>query len=264
MLKKILYLKDLITVIEDWAPPNSAEHFDNVGLIVGDVNQKITKALITIDTLETVVDEAIEKKCNLIISFHPIIFNGLKKLTQKTYVERVVRKAIKYEICIYSIHTNLDNHLYGVNHMISKKLSIRDTKFLIPKNESNSGSGMIGKLSTKINEQEFLGYVKEKMNTSFIKHSPLLNKKIHTVAVLGGSGSFAIEHALDKNADCLITADLKYHDYFKAENKILLLDIGHFESEQFTKELILNFLNKKIPKFACIISKSKTNPVNYY
>ena len=123
---------------------------------------------------------------------------------------------------------------------------------------------MIGKLNTKITEKEFLNYVKDKMNTNFIKHSPFINKKLQKIAVLGGSGSFAIEQAINSKADCFITADLKYHDYFKAENKILLLDIGHFESEQFTKELILNFLNKKIPKFACIISKSITNPVNYY
>jgi len=264
LLKKSLKLKDIISIIEDWAPIENAEDFDNVGLIVGDADQNVKKAIITIDSLEIVVDEAIEKNCDLIISFHPIIFNGLKKISQDSYVERVVRKVIKNDICIYCIHTNLDNHFNGVNHMISKKLNLKETEFLIPKKESKIGMGMIGKLNTKITEKEFLNYVKDKMNTNFIKHSPLINKKLQKIAVLGGSGSFAIEQAINSKADCFITADLKYHDYFKAENKILLLDIGHFESEQFTKELILNFLNKKIPKFACIISKSITNPVNYY
>jgi len=124
--------------------------------------------------------------------------------------------------------------------------------------------GMIGELKNSINELEFLNYLKEKMDVTAIKHSSFLNKKIRKVALLGGSGSFAIEQAIENDADCFITADLKYHDYFKAENKILLVDIGHYESEQYTKNLILNLLNKKIPKFACIISKSKTNPVNYF
>ena len=123
---------------------------------------------------------------------------------------------------------------------------------------------MIGKLKESFSEKDFLIYVKKKMKVKTIKHSPLIDKKIKNVAVLGGSGSFSIDYAINSKADCLITSDLKYHDYFKAENKILLLDIGHFESEQFTKELILNFLMKKIPKFASIISKSNTNPVNYF
>jgi putative NIF3 family GTP cyclohydrolase 1 type 2 len=139
-----------------------------------------------------------------------------------------------------------------------------NTKILIKKNNSEFGMGMIGELNKELDELHFLNYLKEKMNVKIIKHSPLLNKKIKKVAVLGGSGSFAIEDALNNGADCLVTADLKYHDYFKAENKILLVDIGHYESEQYTKDLILNLLNKKIPKFACIISKSNTNPVNYF
>ncbi len=257
-------LKEIINIIEDWAPLESAEDFDNVGLIVGNKSAIITKALITIDSLENVVDEAIEKKCNLIISFHPIIFSGLKKITKETYVERVVSKAIKNSINIYAIHTNLDNHPKGVNFQISKKLSLINTKILIPKTGFKGGMGMIGKLKESFSEKEFLKYVKKKMKVKTIKHSPLIDKKINNVAVLGGSGSFAIDDAINSKADCLITSDLKYHDYFKAENKILLLDIGHFESEQFTKEVILNFLMKKIPKFACIISKSNTNPVNYF
>ena len=257
-------LEEIINIIEDWAPLESAEDFDNVGLIIGDKSEKITKALITIDTLENVVDEAIEEKCNLIISFHPIIFSGLKRITRDTYVERVVSKAIKNNINIYALHTNLDNHPKGVNFQIAKHLNLINTKILIPKIGFKGGMGMIGDLKESFSEEDFLKYVKKKMNVKSIKHSPFINKKIKKVAVLGGSGSFAIDHAINSKADCLITADLKYHDYFKGENKILLLDIGHFESEQYTKDLILNFLMKKIPKFACIISKSNTNPVNYF
>ena len=259
-----MILKEIIDIIENWAPIENAESFDNVGLLVGDPSINVNKALITIDTLENVIDEAIENKCDLIISFHPIIFIGLKNLTEKTYVERVVRKAIKNDINIYSIHTNLDNHPKGVNYQISQQLSLLNTKILIPKEHSKIGMGMVGELETGLNELDFLKYVKEKMNTSAIRHSSFTNKKIKKIAVLGGSGSFAIEEAINSNVDCFITADLKYHDYFKAENKILLVDIGHYESEQYTKQLILNLLTKKIPKFACVISKSKTNPVNYF
>ena len=259
-----MILKEIIDVIEKWAPVENAEDFDNVGLLVGDPSINVNKALITIDTLENVIDEAIENNCDLIISFHPIIFAGLKKLTQETYVERVVKKAIKNDINIYSIHTNLDNHPKGVNYQISKQLSLLNTKILINKEYSEIGMGMIGELDNELNELDFLKYLKEKMSITAIKHSKFLDKKIKKIAVLGGSGSFAIEEAICNGADCFVTADLKYHDYFKAENKILLVDIGHYESEQYTKNLILNLLNKKIPKFACIISKSKTNPVNYF
>ena len=257
-------LKEIINLIEKWAPLELAEDFDNVGLILGDENVEVKKALITLDTLENVVDEAVENKCDLIISFHPIIFDGLKKITNKTYVKRVISKSIKNNINIYAIHTNLDNHPKGVNFQISKYLNLNNTKILIPKIDCKGGMGMIGELHKPAPEKEFLNYVKGIMKTSLIKHSTFLNKKIKKVAVLGGSGSFAIEEAIKAGADCFITADLKYHDYFRAENKILLLDIGHYESEQYTKELILNFLRKKIPKFACIISKSNTNPVNYF
>ena len=257
-------LKEIINLIEKWAPLELAEDFDNVGLILGDENVEVKKALITLDTLENVVDEAVENKCDLIISFHPIIFDGLKKITTNTYVKRVISKSIKNNINIYAIHTNLDNHPKGVNFQISKYLNLNNTKILIPKIDCKGGMGMIGELQKSIPEKEFLNYVKGIMKTSLIKHSTFLNKKIKKVAVLGGSGSFAIEEAIKAGADCFITADLKYHDYFRAENKILLLDIGHYESEQYTKELILNFLRKKIPKFACVISKSNTNPVNYF
>ena len=257
-------LKEITNIIEQWAPLNWAEDFDNVGLLVGDSSSIVNKAIITIDTLENVIEEAIENNCDLIISFHPIIFDGLKKVNNKNYVERVIAKAIKNNINIYSIHTNLDNHPEGVNFQISKYLELNKTKILIPKIDFDGGMGMIGELNKPISEKDFLNFIKNKMRVKMIKHSDFINKKIKKIAVLGGSGSFAIEDAIKAGADCFVTADLKYHDYFKAENKILLIDMGHYESEQYTKELILNFLRKKIPKFACIISKSNTNPVNYF
>ena len=259
-----MVLKEITNILEKWCPLNSAEEFDNVGLLVGNSNEIITKAIITIDTTEEVVDEAIKNDCNLIITFHPIIFDGLKNITEQTYVERIVFKAIQNNINIYAIHTNLDNNPRGVNYKICQKLEMNNTKFLISKVEETFGMGMVGELNKELSEIEFFNFLKSKMNIKNIKHSPFIGKNIKKVAVLGGSGSFAIENAIAEKADCYITSDLKYHDYFKADNKILLADIGHYESEQFTKELILEFLNEKIPKFACIISKSNTNPVNYF
>jgi dinuclear metal center YbgI/SA1388 family protein len=364
-----MIVQDVINHLEELAPLDYAEDFDNVGLLVGHKNMKISGILVTLDTLETVVDEAIETNCNLIVSFHPIIFKGLKKLTGKNYVERVLIKAIKNDIAIYSIHTALDNALHGVNDMICNQLELVNKQILIPQNntikklitfvpkanadelrtalfkagagsignyddcsfnfegigtfngnedsnpvkgekghihyeeeiqisvtfkkhlESNIlktlfkehpyeevayeittlenknqhiGIGMHGELENPMNEHVFLEYLKAKMNTKCIRHSAFLGKPIKKVAVLGGSGSFAIESAKAAGADIFITSDLKYHDFFSAENRLILADIGHYESEQFTKNGLVVFLMKKITNFAVVLSKTNTNPVKYF
>ncbi|MEL0457452.1 Nif3-like dinuclear metal center hexameric protein [Flavobacteriaceae bacterium SZ-1-7] len=364
-----MIVQDVINHLEDLAPLAYAEDFDNVGLLVGNKNAEVTGILVTLDALETVVDEAIQKQCNLIVSFHPIIFKGLNKLTGKNYVERVVMKAIKHDIAIYSMHTALDNALQGVNDMICNQLELTSKRILIPQSETikklttyvpkneaenlrkalfetgagsignyddcsfnvegygtfngneasdptkgqkgsihteaetkitvtfakhlesevikalfkahsyeevayeittlenknqNIGMGMVGELEKPMDETDFLNYLKDKMNTGFIRHSVLLGKKIKKVAVLGGSGSFAIQAAKAAGADAFVTADLKYHDFFQAENSILLTDIGHYESEQFTKNLLVAYLTKKITNFAIILSKTNTNPVKYF
>ena len=366
---KFMIVQDVINHLEELAPLAYAEDFDNVGLLVGDKHTKITGILVTLDTLETVVDEAIQEKCNLIVSFHPIIFKGLKKLTGKTYVERVVMKAIKHDIAIYSMHTALDNAFNGVNDVICNQLNLKNKRILIPQSETikklttyvpkdeaehlrtalfssgagsignysncsfnvegygtykgneNSnptkgqkerlhteaetkititfpkhlesqiiqslfknhsyeevayevttlenknqqiGMGMVGELEESMSELNFLAFIKDKMNTKCIRHSSFLNKKIKKIAVLGGSGSFAIEAAKHAGADAFITADLKYHDFFMAENNILLADVGHYESEQFTKNGLVAHLTKKITNFAIILSNTNTNPVKYF
>jgi len=260
-----MIVKDVTTVLEELAPLANAEDFDNVGLLVGNYLNEVSGILVTLDTLENVVDEAIEYNCNLIVSFHPIIFSGLKKINGANYVERVAMKAIKHDISIYSMHTALDNSFDGVNAKICEVLGLQNRKILIPKNQTDQyiGMGMIGSLPLPTDEADFLKQVKKTMNASSIRHSKFLNKKIKKVAVLGGSGSFAIAAAKEANADILITADLKYHDFFKAESKILLADIGHFETEQFTKNLLVDYLTEKIPNFAVRLSESKTNPIKY-
>jgi len=361
-------LKQIISVLEQMASLSYAEDFDNVGLLVGNSNQEITKILVCHDALESVIDEAISKKCELIICFHPILFSPLKKINGKNYVERAVIKAIKNDIAIYAVHTALDNHKNGVNKIICDMLGIKNSKILVEKENfiyklttyvpsdsvekvrkalflsgagtignyencsfishgkgsyrgnqdsnpvigqkhklmsvdeekievtfekhlqdkilntlfeshpyeevayqicktenkhQNIGLGRIGELETEQSEKDFLSFVKQKMNASVIRHSEFLGKKIKKVAVLGGSGAFSIKTAITKKADLLITSDLKYHDFFQSENKILLADIGHFESEQFTKNYIVEYLTEKIPNFATILSQQDTNPVKY-
>jgi dinuclear metal center YbgI/SA1388 family protein len=345
-----------------------AEEFDNVGLLVGHKDMEISGVLITLDTLPEVVDEAIATNCNLIVSFHPIIFKGLKSITGKTYVERVVQKAIKHDIAIFAVHTALDNAFEGVNAEICNRLNLINKSILMPQSgtvkklttfvpntdaemvrtalfkagggalgnyehcsfnsqgigtfEGNSearpaigkpnelksveetridivyakhlesgilnalfqahpyeevahelftlenknhhiGMGMIGELEDPMSETDFLTFVKQTMKCEIIRHSKQLEHPIKKVAVLGGSGSFAISAAKAAGADAFVTSDLKYHDFFRAENQILLMDIGHYESEQYTKNLLASYLKKKIPNFAVLLSKINTNPVKY-
>ena len=363
-----MQIKDVTNYIEELAPLAYAEDFDNVGLLIGNYNTKVTGVLVTLDTLEETVDEAIAQNCNLIVSFHPIVFSGLKKINGNNYVERVVLKAIQNNIAIYATHTALDNVNNGVSAKMCEVLSLQNCKILIPKkgiikklttyvpiseaenlrkklfeagagaignydncsfnidgkgsyrgnensnptvgekgkvtftketaisvtfdsylegkimqalfnthsyeevayeiitlNNSNQniGMGMMGEFLNTMDEKEFLSFVKKTFKTDCVRHSELLNKKIKKVAVLGGSGSFAIKNAIKAKADAYISADFKYHEFFSAEKKILLADVGHYESEQFTKNLLFDYLSEKFSTFAIILSEKSTNPIHY-
>lgn len=261
-----MIVKEVTAILEELAPLAYAEDFDNVGLLVGDEDCQVTGILVTLDTLENVIDEAIVNDCNLIVSFHPIIFGGLKKLTGVTYVERVVIKALKNNIAIYSMHTALDNCIDGVNAKICEVLGIESPEILIPKKNTDEeiGMGMIGYLKKPIDETQFLTHIKKSMNASCVRHSNLLGRPVQKIAVLGGSGAFAISAAKEAGADVFITADVKYHQFYEAEDKVLIADIGHFETEQFTKNLLVDYLTKKIPNFAVRLSESITNPIKYF
>ena len=260
-------IKEITKYIEELAPLHYAEDFDNVGLLIGSYETEATGVLVALDTLEATVDEAIASNCNLIVSFHPIIFSGLKKLNGNSYVERVVLKAIKNDIAIYATHTALDNVKNGVSGKICEVLGLKNIDVLIPKTNIDTketiGMGMVGELATEMTENDFLQFVKSTMNTDCIRHSEFTNKPIKKVAVLGGSGSFAIQNAIHSKADAYISADFKYHDFFKAEKQLLLADIGHYESEQFTKNLLVEYLTKKFTNFAIILSEKSTNPIYY-
>src|SRR6195952_4977652 len=361
-------LSQLTTYLESIAPLAYQEDYDNSGLIVGHPEQEISQVLISLDCTEAIVDEAIAKGCQVIISHHPIVFRGLKKFNGKTYVERVVEKAIRNHIAIYAIHTNLDNVMSGVNERICETLGLTNCRILAPKNgllkklvtyvptekaeqvrnalfhagagnignysecsfnaegtgtfkgnedstphvgepgrrhyedevrietiypanleskllmalflahpyeevaydfytlsnqHQEVGSGMIGELEEEIDEEEFLFEIKEKMHTHVIRHTALRGKNVKRVAVCGGAGGFLLKQAIAAGADFFITADYKYHEFFDAEGKTVIADIGHFESEQFTQQLLYEIIKNKFVNFAVRLTKVNTNPVKY-
>ena len=256
-------IKNVSDYLEKIAPLDQAEDFDNVGLLIGNETTEVKGVLVTLDTLEETINEAIKKKCNLIISFHPIIFTGLKKINGNSYVERVVLKAIQNNIAIYATHTALDNSRVGVSAKMCEVLGLENYHVLLPKEDDNIGMGMIGDLPKPMLEEDFLKFTKKTFKTNGIRFSNKTGKYIKKVAVLGGSGSFAISNAIQEKADVYISADFKYHDFFKAEGKILLIDVGHYESEQFTKNLLVEYLTKKFTSFAVILSEKSTNPIYY-
>ncbi len=325
-------IKAIINYLQQIAPPVYQESYDNAGLIVGNAQATITGVLICLDSTEAIVDEAIEKGCNLIIAHHPIVFGGLKRFTGANYVQRTVIKAIKNDIAIYAIHTNLDNmYAKGVNEKFAEKLGLLNTRILSPKkvkkllevwlpkeneilakelaaagfsprfaqnrmsvpfdlaqkgalinmlsahqieqeryqvlaSENVSyqiGAGMIGELPKAMPEMEFLKSLKQKMKTACVRYTPLLGKPIKKVAICGGSGSFLLRQAIQRGADIFITGDFKYHEFFDAENRIIIADIGHFESEQFTIDLLFEHLSKKFSNFALHCTNLTTNPVQY-
>ena len=256
-------IKNVSDYLEEIAPLNQAEDFDNVGLLIGNETTEVKGVLVTLDTLEETVDEAIKKKCNLIVSFHPIIFSGLKKINGNSYVEKVVMKAIQNNIAIYATHTALDNSKVGVSAKMCEVLGLLNNSILLPKDGGATGMGMIGDLPKPMPEEDFLTFTKKTFKANGIRYSNKTGKLVKKVAVLGGSGSFAITDAIHKKADVYISADFKYHDFFKAEGKILLIDVGHYESEQFTKNLLVDYLTKKFTSFAIILSEKSTNPIYY-
>ena len=264
-----MQLIKLIQFLESIAPPIFQEDYDNAGLIVGDPSMDIKGVMVCLDSIEEVIDEAIAKNCNVVVAHHPIIFRGLKKINGKNYIERTIIKAIKNDIAIYAIHTNLDNVLYnGVNQKIAQKLKLKSCKILSENSQLTSkkrpiGAGIIGELKTGMTSTAFLKYLKKEMHVSVIRHTAVIKGKIKRVAICGGSGSFLLSKAKAAKADVFITADFKYHEFFDADKELMIADIGHYESEQFTIELLHELISKKFRKFAAHYTKVNTNPINY-
>ena len=355
--------------LESLAHPSLQEQYDNTGLITGDAGWECSGIICSLDATEEVVKEAIAKKCNLIVAHHPIIFGGLKKINGKNYVEKAIITAIKNDIAIYAIHTNLDNVLHGVSGRMAQILGLKKISILSHKDNTlkklftfapvdkagqvrnaifiaggghignyseasfnaegigtfkaneganpfvgevgkqhqekeikieiifpafleskivaalkaahpyeevaydvvslsntnqSTGSGVIGELSEAVDEKQFLTDLKQVFKVPVVRHTALSGKPIKKVALCGGAGSFLISKALSAGADAYITADIKYHEFFDANNRLLIADIGHYESEQFTINLLQEILEQKFPTFAVLKTEVKTNPVNYF
>lgn len=364
-----MQIKDIIHFLEQFAPLPYQESYDNSGLLVGDASHTLSAAMITLDVTEEVIDDAIAQNCNLIIAHHPLIFKGLKSLTGKHWVERCAIKAIKNDIAIYAIHTNLDHVHLGVNKKICDLIGLTNTKTLSPKSETltklttfipshdaeqvltalyNAGAGAIGnydhcsfqvegtgtfrpgedsnphigtplqdesvkekrvevifpnfmsgKILSALNQSHpyeevayyltpllnknqdvgggmvgilkepeesraFLKRLKDTFKAGSIRHTKIHTDQIKKVAVCGGAGSFLLGKAIRSGADIFITGDFKYHEFFEADNQIIIADIGHFESEQFTKELLYDIISEKFTNIALRLSEVQTNPINYF
>ncbi len=261
-----MQISKIINFLETIAPLSIQESYDNAGLITGTPEWDCTGAMISLDITEDVIDEALKNNCNLLIAHHPIIFKGLKRITGNEHVGRNIIRAIKNDLAIYAIHTNLDNVMEGVNGMIAKKIGLTDCQVLMPLDNVHSGygAGLTGYLAEPMEEKAFLGLVRDIFKIPVIRHSGFKDKSIQQVSLCGGAGSFLISNAIAHNSDIFLTADLKYHDFFEADNRIVLADIGHFESEQFTTDLVYGILKEKFPTFAVLKTGVNTNPINYF
>ena len=274
-------IKEIIDALEIFAPLPLQDGFDNAGLQVGLTDVEATGALLCLDVTEDVVEEAINQGINLIISHHPLMFRGYKSITGKDYTERCIMNAIKNEITVYAMHTNLDNAPNGVNYMIAEKIGLKNVRVLDPKeymqqdggNDNRTGNGMgewltagagaIGELEEPMTETEFLKHVKKTFETGCVKHTRLTGRLISKVALCGGAGAFLLEKAVKEHADAFVTGEIKYHDYFYYEDSILAAEIGHYESEQYTKDIIRTVLNRKFPNLRIELTRINTNPIKY-
>jgi dinuclear metal center YbgI/SA1388 family protein len=277
----MLRIHEIVSAFEAVAPLALQESYDNSGLIVGEMGAQVSKALLCLDSTEAVVDEAIAKGCDLIIAHHPIVFGGLKRFTGGDYVQRALIKAIRNNIAIYACHTNLDNVLRGgVNERIAQQLGFEAERVLRPIGADlgsffgigvlddsevfrTAGAGVLCNLQKPMNVLDFLQHVKAKMGVEVVKYTKCDVEMVSKVAICGGAGSFLIGDALRAGADAFITSDVKYHEFFDAEGKMLLCDIGHYESEKYTIDLFSNILSAKFPKFATIFAGTITNPIDY-
>lgn len=257
-------VKEIAEAIEAFAPRHLQENYDNAGLQVGYPEMEVSAVLLCLDVTEDILNEALERHCNLIVSHHPLLFKGLKEITGRTSTERIVMKAIRENIAIYSAHTNLDSAREGVSYEIAHRLHLSNLKVLEPKDpESLTGMGIIGdvKPTPKI---EFLRKIKEVFKVKSLKYSAQSPQLVvRKVAVCGGSGASLIKDAIRENADILVTGDLKYHDFTTFGLDIILTDIGHFESEIITKEIFSRIIRESIPDCVTYYSERESNPIKY-
>lgn len=260
-------IKEVIHALEQFAPLPLQEDFDNAGLQVGLTGAvDVSGALLCLDVTEAVVDEAISLGCNLVVSHHPLIFHKLRCVTDADYVQRTVIKAIKHDISIVSMHTNMDEALGGVNHKIAKKLELEGLRFLGKTKEEQgvkAGEGVIGEWKEPKAADDLVLLLRKNFNVECVQCNQLLRRGIRRVAVCGGSGAFLLGEAIAAGADAFITGEMHYHEYFGHEQEIQICVIGHYQSEQYTSEIFRDIIEEHCPGVKCHISQINTNPIIY-
>ena len=258
----LMKIRQIIDALEDFAPLALQDGFDNAGLQIGlpqDVDA--TGVLLCLDVTEAVIDEAVSRGCNMVVSHHPLLFHPLKSISGKDYVERVVIKAIQQGITLYAAHTNLDNALGGVNYKMAEKLQLTALEWLEPKQGMEGGSGLVGELPTAMSQQAFIRLVKDTFRVDSIRYNEWSGQQVQRVALCGGAGAFLIPKAIGKGADAFVTGEIGYHRFFGYEDSILLMELGHYESEQYTLELLHDIVAKAAPELPIRYTAVKTNPI---
>ncbi|MBR2229523.1 MAG: Nif3-like dinuclear metal center hexameric protein [Prevotella sp.] len=258
-------IKEVLSALERFAPLPLQESWDNAGLQVGLTETEVSGALLCLDVNEKIIDEAIQKGCNLVVSHHPLLFRGLKTISDLTDVQRTVMKAVQKGICVISMHTNMDNAKGGVNYKMAEKLGLRDVQFLAPKmvNGVESGSGVIGGLPEAQAADDFVLVVKKAFGVECAMCNELLRRPVRKVALCGGAGDFLLDDALKAGADAFITGEMHYHQYFGYEQQIQICVIGHYQSEQYTAEIFRDIIEKECPGVKTSLAETCTNPILY-
>ena len=263
-MDKKISIGEVINILDKTFRPELQEDYDNAGFLLGDSTMSYSGTLVALDLTSAVVEEAVNEGLNLIVTHHPFIFSGIKRITDRTEAGRIVLKLIKNKISVYAAHTNLDNLPWGVNGILAEKLGLKDCRILRQSSVDNIGAGMVGMLPKETEADKFLLKVKKLTGQPSIRtsnHNP--KQDVRRVALCGGSGSEFIPDAIAAKADLYLTADLKYHDFQRAEGRIILADAGHYETEQFAKEIISRVISEKFSNFACRISESQASLIQY-
>ncbi|MBP5424528.1 MAG: Nif3-like dinuclear metal center hexameric protein [Prevotella sp.] len=258
-------VKEVLSALEQFAPLPLQESWDNAGLQVGLTEAEVSGALLCLDVTERIIDEAVQKGCNLVVSHHPLLFRGLKTISDLTDVQRTVRKAIQNDVCVVSMHTNMDNAQGGVNFKIAEKLGLQGTAFMSPKRvgDVECGSGVIGTLEDPMMTDVFLQMVKREFGVECVMYNELLRRPISRVAICGGAGDFLLDEAVAAGADAFITGEMHYHQYFGYEQRVQICVIGHYQSEQFTTEVFRDIISERCPGVRTEIAETCTNPIYY-
>lgn len=255
-------IREVIDALECFAPLPLQESYDNAGLQVGLTEAEVSGVLLCLDVTEKVVDEAVALGCNLIVSHHPLLFRGLKCISGANYVQRTVMKSIQKGVTVVSMHTNYDNALNGVNYKIAQKIGLHNVMFLGDETQkAGHGSGVVGQLDESMAARDFIDMVKRVLNADDASCNQLLRRKISSVALCGGAGSFLLDEAIKCKADAFVTGEMHYHEYFGHEQEIQILVVGHYESEQFTNEIFRSVIAKACPDVKTYLTKTNTNPI---